>query len=140
MYQPGETAKILDLPGSTLRHYAVTYKDFLSPGARGRRRSYTDKDLATLEKVRSLSDSGLGINEIMQVLGEDQENVIDETEEVQPTSSLAVLPTMLFQMNDTLTQIHDDQQALRDEVKALRQELKETRRPVWERIFKRGKD
>ena len=59
-----------------------------------RRRMYTDQDLETLAQIKSISADGKTLDQIREALGE---TVIVETDEDQPTSSLAVIPAIIEQ-------------------------------------------
>ena len=64
MNKPGDVSRLLDIPASTLRNYAKIYKDYLSKYANRRRRSYTDQDIKTLDKIKTLSAQGFRYEEI----------------------------------------------------------------------------
>ena len=138
MYPPGKISEYLNIPASTLRHYAKIYAAHLSPSAQGRRRLYTDQDLETLQRIRELSDQGNTSDEIRQALGEII--TIDQVDDQQPSSSLALIPAISKEfesLHAILKQMSDDQQTLKDEIAALRRELDQAQRPFWDRIFKR---
>ncbi len=61
-FSPKQVAESLGVSGSTVRRYAATYGDLLSPYAnpeRGRRRSFTEADVDLLRQMQSLLAAGL---------------------------------------------------------------------------------
>jgi DNA-binding transcriptional MerR regulator len=59
---PSRAAKQIGIPGSTLRLWAKTYAEFLSPGANpspGEERRFTDADLEVLKAVNQLRHNGM---------------------------------------------------------------------------------
>ena len=56
---PKQVYQTLNVPPSTLRRWAVTFSDYLSPQEPGKHRAYTPGDLVTFRKIQYLLDQGL---------------------------------------------------------------------------------
>jgi len=69
-YTPGYISDFLNVPGSTLRRWAVRFEKYLSPQPpeAGRHRVYTNQDLETFRTIRDLTAKGQGLKTIETVL------------------------------------------------------------------------
>lgn len=77
MYSPGEAARLLGLPPSTLRVYATMFERVLSPAARGvihapgrpfRHRRYSLADVEVLGRIKALMATGLTYDAVLAQL------------------------------------------------------------------------
>ena len=69
-YTPGYVSDFLNVPGSTLRRWAVRFEKYLSlqPPEAGRHRVYSAQDLETFRTIRDLTAKGQGLKTIETVL------------------------------------------------------------------------
>lgn len=70
-YNPSRAAKQIGIPGSTLRLWAKTYAEFLTPGANpptGEERRFTVADVETLKAVAQLRNNSMLPPDIAQRL------------------------------------------------------------------------
>ncbi len=69
-YNPGEVSKLLGVPVSTLRRWAVRFEKALTPQApeAGRHRVYSDSDLETFKQIRDLAAKGRSLRAIENIL------------------------------------------------------------------------
>jgi len=69
-YTPGYISDFLNVPGSTLRRWAVRFEKYLSPQPpeAGRHRVYSSQDLETFRTIRDLTAKGQGLKTIETVL------------------------------------------------------------------------
>jgi DNA-binding transcriptional MerR regulator len=61
-FNPSRAAKQVGIPNSTMRLWAITYKEFLSDGANptpGQERRYTGQDIETLRAVAQMRHNGI---------------------------------------------------------------------------------
>ena len=123
MFTPGIAAELLSTPPSTLRRYAVLFADFLSSGARKRRRSYTQSDLDTLAQIKNLLIEGVLIADVPSKL----EKVIDQD---QPESKALTLPGLIMQLSE-MQELFNTQAAQLDQ---LQKRLDWLELPIWKRI------
>ena len=123
MFTPGIAAELLSTPPSTLRRYAVLFADFLSSGARKRRRSYTQSDLDTLAQIKNLLIEGVLIADVPSKL----EKVIDQD---QPESKALTLPGLIVQLQD-MQAAFDKQLA---QIEQLQKRLTWLEQPFYKRI------
>ena len=97
-----KTAKALGLSDTTLRIWGKKFADYLSPGAnpsKGKRRKYTEDDLAVFTTISVLRDRGENYDEIDQALEDGTR--IEPTEpptvdESPPASEQTALQTQSF--------------------------------------------
>lgn len=77
LYSPGEAARLLGLPSSTLRVYATMFERVLSPAARGvihapgrpfRHRRYSLADVEMLGRIKALMATGLTYDAVLAQL------------------------------------------------------------------------
>jgi DNA-binding transcriptional MerR regulator len=158
-YKPGEVCDYLDLPSSTLRYYARTYADYLSPSVRLRRRRYTDLDLEILQKIKRLSSKeGKTVAEIKPLLAKmpiDHEPITDAEESPKSSSSIISMGLLrdfekllnkrdagrdekLDQVDDKLDQIIAAQQEILADNQRLKSELDALEdRGFWDRVLNR---
>ena len=115
---------MLEIPASSLRRYAQTFADRLSPSAHKRKRSYTDEDLSTLRKIRAYIGQGLSADDIR-----DRLDVVEAA--AAQDSALALLPTVL-QHFENIAQTLSSQQA---EIDDLRKQIGALNRPWWRRLL-----
>ena len=157
-YTPKNITKLLGIPPSTLRRYAVLFGDYISPQRPNtRRRSYTPGDLAIFAKIKDLSDAGIGIDDIREQLGPPG-NIIDieqPPEEITEDDVKALaLPGILKQIETFRDRFEQQQEQiaalmardenhqtemkrLQDQVDQLAGQLEEAKRPWYKRIFRR---
>lgn len=64
---PFQASQSLNIPQSTLRRYASRFKDFISNQA-GKNRSYTLEDLEVFRRIREMSENGLSLDQIHELL------------------------------------------------------------------------
>ena len=69
-YTPGYVSDFLNVPGSTLRRWAVRFEKYLSPQPpeAGRHRVYSAQDLETFRTIRDLTAKGQGLKTIETIL------------------------------------------------------------------------
>ena len=127
MFTPGIAAELINIPPSSLRRYVVLYRDFLSPAARKRPRSYNQADLTTLARVKELLTQGTLIKDVPQILESEQGKIIDQD---QPESKALTLPGLIVQLQDM--QAAFDNQA--SQIVQLQKRLDWLELPIWKRI------
>lgn len=147
MYTPSDVSRLLGIPQSTLRRWAVRFSDFLSPEAHQRKRKYTQQDLDVLSQVQTLAAQNYPLDDIAQKLS--QVIDIESSQRPEESSTALALPGITKEfdrLRDLLEQIQVERQqdrqeiaALRDQVQQLVDEIEESRRPFWEKLFKRPK-
>ena len=122
LYTPREVSELINVPSSTLRHWASkVYTDYLSQYAKQRRRQYTGQDLSTLARIKELSDKGTPVNEIIIALGEIE--IIEVTADDLIPTNLALIPALAHQQSQL------------DEINAkLDKLLEQDRRSWWDRL------
>ncbi len=101
MITPGQASETLNTPHSTLRRWAKTFEDHLSPQT-GSHRVYTLEDLNTFRKIKDLLDHGHTYNSIKKQLD------IVETPEDQE-KGLSTVPDMIQALqiaNDQLVSLN----------------------------------
>ena len=133
---------MLDIPPSTLRRYSADYGEQLSESARtkGKKRRYTETDILILRKIRKLSRDRLTPDEIA-----DRLQIVDDNQEQEPGSALALLPQIaqaFESINTQMAEMRDNHAAqiaaLQEQLDAVAGELEaERRRSWWDRL--RGK-
>ena len=69
-YTPGYISEFLNVPGSTLRRWAVRFEKYLSPQPpeAGRHRVYSAQDLETFRTIRDLTSKGQSLKTIENTL------------------------------------------------------------------------
>jgi len=67
MFTPAQTAETLTVPASTLRRWALVFKDYLSQ-RQGKKRSYSIADVDVFRQVRDLSQQGCTVEQIKERL------------------------------------------------------------------------
>ena len=69
-YTPGDVSKLLGVPTSTLRRWAVRFEKALTPQApeAGRHRVYSNSDLETFKQIRDLAAKGHSLRAIENIL------------------------------------------------------------------------
>ena len=69
-YTPGYVSDFLNVPGSTLRRWAVRFEKYLSPQPpeAGRHRVYSAQDLETFRTIRDLTSKGQSLKTIENTL------------------------------------------------------------------------
>ena len=126
MYTPSQIAQMLDIAGSTLRRYAALFGEYLSSGARQRRRIYSEGDLETLIRVRELLADGTLIKDIPPKLELELDKVIDQEQE----STALALPGLIIQLKD-MQEIFDRQASQIDQ---LQKRLDWIEQPFYKKI------
>lgn len=88
MYSPKQVSKMLGIPGSSLRRYAETYKEFFSESAQPgkEKRWYTSEDCLVLRKIRILVAQHKGPSEIRRLIP-----IMSDIPN-QPTNALSLVP------------------------------------------------
>ena len=95
-YTPGDVSELLEIPASTLRHWASkVYQAHLSPYAAQRRRQYTQQDLETIARIKIASDKGILVDDIKKELGEIK--IVDIQAEHGVSTNLALIPALAHQ-------------------------------------------
>ena len=116
MYTSGQVADMLATPPSTLRRYVKIYGKHLSESATKKRgRRFTERDVATLARARSLLQQGRTpkeTNDLLAVVGED-------APEVEPDAALMLVPSI----SAALTEALDATQSLRADVSTLAEQV-----------------
>lgn len=140
MISPKAASELLNIPTSTIRRYAKTFKKYLSPEAQKRRRVYTDQDLAILSQIRDLSNKGFSLADIPEYL----DNTIDIGDTPQPRRALTLpgvteaideIRSQFEQYQDSQDNRFDEIQKSIDALEAERLEREERdRRPWWKKI------
>ena len=139
-YAPRQVKTLLSTPesllsDSTLRRWSEVFSRHLSPSATTAPRRYTDKDVAILRRVKTLSNSGMRITEIDAMLDQSEPLPPTEppTEPAEPTTTALTTFTALL---DTLAAQQATQAAMATtlaslaDVAALRTEIAELRERV----------
>ena len=112
-YPPRHLVTLLNVSGTTVRRWSELYHRHLSPSATTAPRRYTEQDVAVMTRIKHLSESGMRIVEI--------DNLLDQVEPLPPTepptepaepttTALAAFSTMA----DTQRQIADTLAGLAD--------------------------
>ena len=112
MFTPGIAAELLNMPSSSLRRYVVLYRDFLSPAARKRPRSYNQADLTTIARVKELLSQGILVKDVPSVLESEQGQILDQD---QNESTALTLPGLILQLQD-MQAAFDNQAAQLDQL------------------------
>ena len=112
-YPPRHITTTLHVSDSTLRRWSEVFARHLSPSATTAPRRYTEQDVAVMTRIKHLSESGMRIVEIDNLL--DQVEPLPPTEPPTepaepPTTALAAFSTMA----DTQRQIADTLAGLAD--------------------------
>ena len=76
-YPPRHLTTTLHVSDSTVRRWSDVFRRHLSPSAITAPRRYTDKDVAVMTRIKTLSESGMRITEI--------DNLLDQSEPLPPT-------------------------------------------------------
>ena len=87
-YPPRHLVTMLNVSGTTVRRWSELYHRHLSPSATTAPRRYTEQDVAVMTRIKHLSESGMRIVEI--------DNLLDQVEPLPPTeppTELAEPPT-----------------------------------------------
>lgn len=88
-YSPSQVSEMLGIPGSTLRHYAKLFGEYLSPQGGRKQRLYTEKDLLLFAQIKDLSAANIPLDQIGPRL------VIDSQQIAKPQdSALALIPSV----------------------------------------------
>lgn len=88
-YTPYQVSEMLDIPGSTLRHYYKHFGQYLSPQQGRKQRLYTDKDLLLFAQIKDLSAQNVPLDKIGSRL------VIEGQQPAAPAeSALAYIPSI----------------------------------------------
>ena len=88
-YTPGQVSEMLGIPGSTLRHYARHFSQYLSPQEGRKQRLYSDKDLLVFGQVKDLSARNIPLEQIGPRL------VVESQQQAAPAeSALAYIPSI----------------------------------------------
>lgn len=132
MFTPGIAAELLNMPSSSLRRYVVLYRDFLSPAARKRPRSYNQADLTTLARVKELLSQGTFVKDVPEILEREQGKTIDQD---QPESTALTLPGLISQIKEMQTAF--DLQS--SQIEQLQNRLDWLEIPFYKRIGKNPK-
>lgn len=131
-----QAAEILEVSPRTLRRWAKAFKDQLSEGARGRRRSYNGRDIETLRLARELFEQGLASEQIVKQLpirgkAEETTAVVLSTEQAMIVGELREVARRFgLDLSDHDTRIERTEEELR----RFRIWL---RLPWWKRLFDR---
>jgi DNA-binding transcriptional MerR regulator len=116
---------MLEIPPSTLRRYVKEYADHLTDLATKKRgRRFTELDIATLARVRTLLQQGRNpeeVNELMGVVG------IEEGD-ASADSALALVPTI----SHALSELEDAAQGIRLDLEDLSNNQTESERRLAE--------
>ena len=101
-YPPRHITTTLHVSDSTLRRWSDVFRRHLSPSAITAPRRYTDKDVAVMTRIKTLSESGMRITEIDSML--DQSEPLPPTEpptepQEAPTTALATFNALLDTQN-----------------------------------------
>ena len=76
-YPPRHITTTLHVSDSTVRRWSDVFRRHLSQSATTAPRRYTDKDVAVMTRIKTLSESGMRITEI--------DNLLDQSEPLPPT-------------------------------------------------------
>ena len=110
-YPPRHITTTLQVSDSTVRRWSEVFRRHLSPSAVVAPRRYTDKDVAVMTRIKALSDSGMRIEEI--------NNLLDQTEPLSPTESSTTpseAPTGALQPITALLDTLQAQQATQQQI------------------------
>lgn len=128
MYTPGQVSTMLSIPVSSLRRYAKIFADYLSPGAKRRKRQYSDDDVLVLKRIRELAGNGMTTEEIKEVL------TLVPQEDKPPDSALALMPTILEEF-ETLRRVIMDQQDYIDRQRVYNDQVRKYNKlSAWQRL------
>lgn len=75
-YPPRHLVTSLNVSGTTVRRWSELYHRHLSPSATTAPRRYTEQDVAVMTRIKALSESGMRIAEI--------DNLLDQSEPLPP--------------------------------------------------------
>ena len=115
-YSPARAAKQVGIPGSTLRHWAKGYAEFLSPESNpepGSERRFTDADVEVLKAIAQLRANDLQPDEIKARLRDNPATAL-QTPVAGPTSHDT--PAPLASTHDAIQSFLQQHEVL-DEVK-----------------------
>ena len=130
---PGQCAQLLGISTRSLRRWCVAFTNSLSAGARrrGRKRSFTGQDVATLRQAGELLDAGLTLAQIAERLPAISAD--------QPVTAL----TLSTEASMALGQVLERTARLSDNMSEIDDRLDRFERwlslPWWRRIFTRWK-
>jgi DNA-binding transcriptional MerR regulator len=136
MYTPMQVSEMLKIPPSTLRRYSSVFAAYLSPQLKSKKRSYTDGDIVTLQRIKELARK-LPLDQVGPLL-----TVVEE--QPAPESSLSLIPTI----NRELQRLDTGQAGIVREIEELRAAFaadhsrlidleKYLALPWWVRLFRR---
>jgi len=148
MFTPGQVSDMLDIPPSTLRRYVKDFPTHLSETATKKRgRRFNERDVTVIARARELLQLGRDpkeVNELLAVVGEDQE--------ATTVSALALVPSIsqaLTEALDTARSLRMEVVELGDQVDVVAERQAATdrrleqlemwiREPWWRRLFARS--
>lgn len=94
-YRPTEAAAIVQISPSSLRVWCGTFSQFLSPSANpgaGSERLLTSKDIAILQRVKELRDTGATYAAISETLRNEDTGALQPHIDLQPTVTVIEAP------------------------------------------------
>lgn len=94
-YSPSQVSEILGIPASTVRHYAKTFAEYLSPQGARKQRLYTDQDLLVFARIKDLSSANVPLDLIGPRL-----NVQSQDTAKPQESALALIPTVATELEN----------------------------------------
>jgi DNA-binding transcriptional MerR regulator len=138
---PKQCADMIEVSPATLRRYAKSFKKHLSKSAKGKRRQYTQQDLAVLTQAKNYIRGGTSIKRTNKLLGS---AVVDEVQSfpLAATMSHAELVSSVDEMKQGfVAAMNEVQTAFMDNMKEAQRnkelidELLEWKRTVEARSF-----
>ncbi len=98
MITPGQIAESLQVSTATVRRWSARFASFLSPHTPGKKRSYTDSDLAILSRIRDMTKNGMTMDLIAEQLP-----LMDQP--VDPSTALITLTDFARSLHSALDQV-----------------------------------
>lgn len=133
MITPGQVSVSLNIPGSTIRRWAVRFEKYLSHQD-GIKRMYTMEDLDTFRKIRDYSKQGKSLDNIADKL----KTVSPKVEPEQNTETGMIVHPEVARVLHNLASQNVAMQLQLDQLQAEHEKLLAwLMLPWWKRLFKR---
>ena len=130
MLTPFQVSEALQVPGSTVRRWALRYEKHLSQRT-GKKRNYTMSDLDTFRRIRDLSASGFGLDRIDSML-----EIVERPQD--PSTALVSLADVAQAIEAVNSKSAFLEQQLDQQTKQIDQQTKQIAwlmLPWWKRLF-----
>ena len=127
MITPKQASETLNTPPSTLRRWAKTFEDNLSPQT-GSHRSYTLEDIYIFQKIKNLLDHGQTYKDIKEQL-----NIVETPEDQE--KDISTIPDIIQTLQFSNEQLVTLKSKLEDQNKRLNKLEAYIALPWYQKIF-----